>query len=176
MTGTNERDAFERARVTRTHPHTRSILNAASSRPKSRSKIAPCGEMKSPSLHTTWSASNSITPRLSFVGMPFFRSVGSRVCSIKPPCAPCTGPFSIVTVSGATAPVRARCAAEERSFRSLILQLAKDAEPQRAQHLYVSLRPLHERLARHIRHQAVMMGLESEAADEAAGDEPAPLA
>jgi hypothetical protein len=43
---------------------------------------------------------------------------------------------------------------ERRNFRKLILQLS-DSEPTKAQTLYTSLRPLHERLARH---QAVMMG------------------
>mmetsp|Transcript_16377 Transcript_16377/g.40062 ORF Transcript_16377/g.40062 Transcript_16377/m.40062 type:complete len:238 (-) Transcript_16377:321-1034(-) len=88
--------------------HSRSILKVASSWPNKRSRMAPAGEMYDPSLHTVWSASSSMTPRLSLVGMPFLRSVGSSVCSISPPCWPCTGPLSITMVSVATVPVRAK--------------------------------------------------------------------
>jgi len=51
---------------------------------------------------------------------------------------------------------------ERRNFRKLILQLS-DSEPTAAQHLYTSLRPLHERLARH---QAVMMGFGWDGAED----------
>jgi len=42
----------------------------------------------------------------------------------------------------------------ERNFFRLVQSLSADDEPARAQHLYMSLRPLHESLSRH---QAVMM-------------------
>lgn len=64
---------------------------------------------------------------------------------------------------------RKRTVGSERNFFNLVRQLSADAaEPGRATHLYVSLRPLHERLARH---QAVLMGARAEEAAE--GDTPA---
>ena len=61
-----------------------------------------------------------------------------------------------------------RSAASESSFYRLVQSLSADDEPARAQHLYVSLRPLHESLTRH---QAVMMrsGWDAEEADDAQG-------